>query len=85
MEMITGQEQSPQVQPRKASFWEDIVDLFVSPAEVYRRHEKDSFVVPWLLVSVIGAVLYYAFISANRAMATAVMQAQMTKQGLTEM
>ncbi len=85
MEMLTGQQQeTPQAEAKKPSLWEDIVDVFVAPAELYRRHEKDSFVVPWLVVSIIGAVLYYAFLSANKAIALAAMQAQLARQGVTE-
>lgn len=85
METMTGQEQQAgQAEAKKASLWEDIIDVFVAPADLYRRHAQDTFVKPWLIVSVLGAVLYYAFITANKALQAAAMQAQLAKQGLTE-
>src|SRR5689334_2309338 len=44
----------------KTSFWEDLIDIFVSPAAVFRRREKAS---PWpifLFVVVAFAVIFYA-------------------------
>jgi len=44
----------------KTSFWEDLIDIFVSPAAVFRRREKAS---PWpiILFVVFGfAIIFYA-------------------------
>lgn len=84
MEIMTDQEPQAEQLPQRKSLWEDVIDVFVSPAELYRRHAKDSFVKPWLIVSIVGAILYYAFLNANRAISAAAMQAQMAKQGVTE-
>ncbi len=73
MEMMTGQEQAAVAQEpvRKSSLWEDVVDIFVSPAELYRRQAQGGWVKPWLVVSVLAVVLYFAFIGQNHEVAIA--------------
>ncbi len=81
MEMATGQE--PQVQPeaRKAPLWEDIVDVFVSPAALFRRKAQTSWVTPWLVLSVIFAVLYFVFLSQNNELAVTQTREMMARVG----
>ena len=58
MEMMTGrEEQAPPAEVKKASLWEDIVDVFVSPTELYRRHANDGWVKPWLVLSIVVVAL----------------------------
>lgn len=48
------------VAPPKTSFWEDLVDIFISPAAVFRRRETAS---PWpifFFVVIAFAVIFYA-------------------------
>jgi hypothetical protein len=56
----------PQRETQQASRWEDFVDIFISPAAVYRRRADDSWTTPWLVLSALGIVLYYAFLPANK-------------------
>lgn len=40
-----------------ASLWEDFIDIFTSPAAVFRRRESSGFGVPLLVLTVIFAIL----------------------------
>ena len=44
----------------KTSFWEDVIDIFVSPAAVFRRREKSSVWPPMLFVALSIAVIFFA-------------------------
>jgi len=44
----------------KTSFWEDVIDIFVSPAAVFRRREKTSVWPPMLFVALSIAVIFFA-------------------------
>ncbi len=84
MEMMTGQEQAPAAaEPKKASLWEDIVDVFVSPAELYRRQAEAGWVKPWLVLSVILVLLYFAFWAPNRDLAVASTTEMLARSGRT--
>ena len=73
METVTGQEQAVagQEPARKVSLWEDIVDVFVSPAGLFRRQAQAGWVKPWLVLSVILVVLYFVFWGPNHEVAVA--------------
>ena len=48
--------------PQKASFWEDLIDIFFSPAAVFRRNETKSVWPPLLFVSIaIGVIFFVTF------------------------
>jgi Yip1-like protein len=48
--------------PQKASFWEDLIDIFFSPAAVFRRNESKSVWPPLLFVSLaIGVIFFVTF------------------------
>lgn len=82
MEMMAGQE--PQVQAeaqKKAPLWEDVVDIFVSPAALFRRNAKSSWVVPWLVLSVILAVVYLVFMGPFGEMTVAQTREVMARAG----
>ena len=49
---------------KRASFWEDVIDIFVSPTEVFRRREKSSPWPPFLFVVVALAVIGFATFSS---------------------
>ena len=44
----------------KTSFWEDVIDIFVSPAAVFRRREKTSVWPPMLFVALSIGVIFFA-------------------------
>lgn len=52
---VTGPAAAPQT-----SFWEDLIDIFVSPAAVFRRREKASAWPIFLFVVIGFAVIFYA-------------------------
>ena len=41
----------------RASRWEDFIDIFHAPAEVFRRRASESFAIPMLVVAVAMAIL----------------------------
>ena len=47
------------------SRWEDLVDVYFSPAELYARRAGDNWLKPFLLLIVIGIVFYYLFLPLN--------------------
>ena len=48
--------------PPKVSFWEDVFDIFASPAGVFRREENKSFWPPMLFVALsIGVIVFATF------------------------
>jgi len=57
----------------KTSRWEDLVDVFFAPADLFKRRAADSWFKPFLMLCVISIVLYYAFLPIN----TLVMEAAM--------
>src|SRR5215471_9167322 len=46
--------------PQKASFWEDLIDIFFSPTAVFRRNENKSVWPPLLFVSLAIGVIFFA-------------------------
>lgn len=46
--------------PAQPSFWEDVIDIFVHPAEVYRRRKDKSAWPPMLFVAVLIGVITFA-------------------------
>lgn len=46
--------------PPKASFWEDLIDIFFSPASVFRRNQGKSVWPPLLFVAIAVAVIFFA-------------------------
>lgn len=59
--------------PEKSSRWEDLLDVFISPVELFERRRDESWLKPLGLLLVISIVLYYAFISPNSAIWEAAM------------
>ena len=51
---------APNAPKAPVSFWEDLVDIFVQPADVFRRREKASFWPPLLVVTVLMFVVMFA-------------------------
>ena len=62
--------------PETASKFEDFIDIFASPTQVFQRREKSGFGFHLLIVSVIMA----AFAYASRGVMTQVMDAMFTKR-----
>src|SRR4051812_35191592 len=51
---------SPAPQAPMPSFWEDAIDIFVSPVGVFRRRADDSFWKPFLFVVLVFSVISIA-------------------------
>jgi hypothetical protein len=54
------EEGAPAPQPAKVSRWEDLVDIFASPAEVFERRRHSSAWFPIIVVAVVSFALYLA-------------------------
>jgi hypothetical protein len=52
-------------EPGKASRWEDYIDVFFSPAELFRRRARDGAGVPFLTLLALGLVFYFLLLPAN--------------------
>jgi hypothetical protein len=46
--------------PRDHSFWEDVIDIFISPADVFRRRQFKSVWPPLLFVAISIGVIFFA-------------------------
>jgi len=57
---MTESTSTPIAAAAKTSFWEDVIDIFVSPAAVFRRREKTSVWPPMLFVALSIAVIFFA-------------------------
>src|SRR5687768_16252722 len=57
--------------PETASRWEDFVDIFISPGDLFRRRANDSWIVPLVAVAVFAMVVYFGFPSVQRAFSEA--------------
>ncbi len=83
--METTVEQGQQAQqaqpPEKKPLWEDVVDVFVSPFELFRRQANGSWVKPWLVLSVVVVALYFVFLGPNREVAIASAREMMARAG----
>lgn len=54
-----------------AARWEDYVDVFVSPAQLFRRRADDGWVQPFLVLLVASIALYYLFLPVTEFFAAA--------------
>jgi hypothetical protein len=46
--------------PVQSSFWEDVIDIFLQPADVFRRRENRSVWPPMLFVAISIGVIFFA-------------------------
>jgi hypothetical protein len=67
---------TPAPTQKPASFWEDLIDIFFQPADVFRRREHASFWPPLAVVAVLMAV----FAVANMNVLQPVIDAEMSRQ-----
>src|SRR5512133_3744583 len=44
----------------QTSFWEDVIDIFVSPADVFRRRQNSSVWPPMLFVAISIGIIFFA-------------------------
>src|SRR5687768_9056105 len=50
--------QSPMAQSRP-SVWEDFIDIFYAPSQVFARREHGNFWIPLIVVTVLSGALFY--------------------------
>ncbi len=80
MEMMVGQDQQPQqAAVEKKPLWEDVVDVFVSPFGVFKRQANAGWVKPWLVLSIISVIIYFAFLGPNHEIAVASQREMMAR------
>jgi hypothetical protein len=60
----------------QASLWEDFIDIFTSPSEVFRRRENSGFGMQLLIITVIFAV----FVFGTKSLMQPVMDAEISRQ-----
>src|SRR5436190_55258 len=59
---MTESTSTPIASPAKTSFWEDVIDIFVSPVAVFRRRQNTSVWPPMLFVALsIGVIFFVTF------------------------
>jgi hypothetical protein len=50
---------TPTTPPARVSVWEDFIDIFYAPAQVFRRRAGGSYMIPLLVVSLLVGVLTF--------------------------
>lgn len=50
----------PTAPETKSALWEDILEIFYAPTQVFARREGRGYGLPWLVLVVLTAVLFYA-------------------------
>jgi len=53
----SGTTADPPVPAKPASLWEDFIDIFVSPSEVFDRRRNSSFFLPLIILTIIMVVI----------------------------
>jgi hypothetical protein len=51
--------------PQKASRWEDYIDVFFSPTELFQRRSRDRLAPPLLTLLALSVVFYFVLLPAN--------------------
>ncbi len=75
--------------PKKASLWEDFIDIFYAPSEVFARRATSGFGVPLLVVTVLIGLIFLATSGAMQPIMDAeftrsIAAAQKANPGMTE-
>jgi hypothetical protein len=72
---VTESANSPAVP--QASLWEDFIDIFTSPSQVFRRRESSGFGLQLLVLTVLFAVI----VLGTKSLVQPVIDAEMARQG----
>ncbi len=62
--------------PKPAARWEDFIDIFYAPSEVFARRENSGFAIPMLVVTLAGAAILLSTFDAM----TPIFDAEFTRQ-----
>ncbi len=79
MSTLDTETPSPEA-PEKAARWEDFIDIWFSPRQLFARRANGSWAVPMLVIAVLSVALAFAFRPVQQAM----QQAAMVGRGMTE-
>jgi len=71
---------SAPVEPQ-ASLWEDFIDIFTSPSQVFRRRQNSGFGMPLLVLTVLFAIL----VIGTKGLVQPVLDADIARQGAAMM
>ena len=52
----------------QADRWEDYIDVFISPAELFRRRARGSLTHPMVTIALLSMVIYFVMLPLNSAM-----------------
>ncbi|MEO5816418.1 MAG: Yip1 family protein [Gemmatimonadaceae bacterium] len=61
--------------PKKAALWEDFIDIFYAPSDVFARRANSGFGIPMLVVVVLIGLIFYA----SRGLMQPIMDAEFTR------
>ena len=80
--MSTRVDETPNAEApvEKAARWEDFIDIWFSPRQLFARRANDSWAVPMLVIAALSIVLAFVFRPVQQAM----QQAAMAARGMTE-
>jgi Yip1 domain len=64
--------------PSRAAIWEDFVDIYYAPSEVFRRREQGNFFIPLAVITIVCGVLFYLNTGTLQPMFDAEFERQMS-------
>lgn len=70
------QETTPPAAAKPASVWEDFIDIFYAPSEVYARRANSGFFLPLVVVTLLTGILFIV----NSGVLAPIMDAEMGRQ-----
>src|SRR5207253_8129347 len=73
--MTSDTDTAVESKPAQGSRWEDFVDVYLSPGDLFARRAQETWLKPFLLLALISTVLYYAFLPLNSLIWDAMMAA----------
>lgn len=80
--MSTRVDETPNAEApvENAARWEDFIDIWFSPRQLFARRANDSWAVPMLVIAALSLLMAFAFRPVQQAM----QQAAMAARGMTE-
>ena len=76
-----GTEPAPDSTTAPAAWWEDFIDIFYAPSDVFKRRERSGFGIPMLVVTVLVALIAFA----NSGVMQPIMDAEFTRATSAQM
>lgn len=69
--------------PAKTSAWEDVLDIFYSPREVFERRRDGKYLIALLVLCLLTVVVYFLSLQMNEALQEVEMARTFRERGLT--